>query len=153
MAVVLLSRHAATERQTSLARLFGGIERVLGAEHRVLRVPTAAAWSTAALRAWLRDGALDADLLVAADYPLLRTLREMGWRGRALFIALGELPRGAPGLRSILPRLDGGDVVWCSSSADLGIYRTLVESGGPRALGVPYGLDPDAYRPLEPDAR
>jgi glycosyltransferase involved in cell wall biosynthesis len=153
MAVVLLSRHGATERQTSLARLFGGIERVLGAGHRVLRVPTAGAWSASALRAWLRDGALGADLLVAASYPLLRTLREMGWRGRALIVALGELPRGAPGLRSVLPRLDGGDVVWCSSSADVAIYRTLVESGGPRVELVPFGLDDDAYRPLGPGAR
>ena len=154
MAVVLLPRHAGTERpRTSLARLFGGIERLLAVEHHVLRLPTAVAWSDAALRVWLRDHAAGVDLVVGTTLPVLRTLRELGWRGRAVVKALGELPRGGAGLRALLPHLDGGDVVWCSSAADLRIYRALVGSGGPRAVVVPYGLADDRPAPAGPDAR
>jgi glycosyltransferase involved in cell wall biosynthesis len=116
-------------------------------------LPLPAGLSSAALRLWLREHALDADLLVGANVTVLRELRELGWRGRAVCKALGELPRGAAGLRAILPHLDGRDVVWCSCAADLQIYSTLVASGGPQAVLVPYGLEDGAFRPLGPGAR
>ena len=132
------------------------IESILKTRHSLLQVPAYDASSEAGIQTWISQNGLGADLYVGSDYRVLRRLRELGWKGRVLWIAHGDLPHGASGLRSGLPFLWMTDAIWVASYADKRTYESLVAQNGsqPKIALLPYGVDCNAYSPLtETDRR
>ena len=150
MKTVLLTRHAGTEDVgSSLYQVFGGIERIAAQNYNVIRLKPEP-WSKRDLDKWLLQNALETDLLITWDPYALKVLRENGWSGKTILTALGGFPRGAANFRGAMPYLYRNDVVWFTSSADMEIYTLLVNQDGtqPEAVCIPYGMNPDIFRPL-----
>lgn len=159
MATILMDRHASTESsapahlgmRTSIIH----IEKALAEKHTVLRMPVRLLSSTTEAKRWLLENALTADIYLGWDTATIQFLRANNWGGKVLFNTLGDLPRGAAGLRDTLPYLYKTDALWCVSSGDRQIYRMLVAQNGdqPAVVALPYGIDCERFTPLEIETR
>ncbi|MCY4567558.1 MAG: glycosyltransferase [Candidatus Poribacteria bacterium] len=151
MKTVLLTRHAGTEDEgSSLYRVFSGIEQIAAQNYNVIRLKPEP-WSKRDLDKWILHNALQTDLLITWDPYVLKILRENGWSGKTILTALGGFPRGAANFRGAMPYLYQSDTVWCNSSADMGIYTSLVTQDGtqPEAVCIPFSVNEETFQPLE----
>ena len=150
MKTILLQRHAATETQdSSLYTVFSQIEEILEKDYHLLK-PDGEPFSTRDLEAWTLENAMDADLAIISYGMHLEVLRKNGWKGRAIFQALGGFPRGARKFRDIMSYLYKSDLIWFTSTADAGIYYEMVSQDGtqPEAVYLPFGVKNETYYPL-----
>ena len=151
MKTILLTRHSETETpETSSYKIFGGIEQIVEQDYNTIKLKIGP-WSKRDLDAWLIENTLQSDLLITSNVYQLKILRENGWRGKTIFKALGGLARGAANLRGALPYLYQSDVIWLNSTADLEIYKHLINHDGtqPNAVCIPYGSDSQNHYPYK----
>ena len=149
MKTILLTRHSETEAtETSTYKIFSGIEEIVEQNYNTIK-PKIGPWSKRDFDAWLIENTLQSDLLITAETYPLKVLRENRWQGKAIFKGLGGLARGAADLRGALPYLYHTDVVWLNSTADLEIYKHLINHDGtqPKAVCIPYGTDTQNHHP------
>lgn len=82
--------------------------------------------------------------------PFFLTRARLGLRLPALYLPLGEFPRGAWIYRHLWRHLGPSDALLFSCHADLAVYRRLVASSPARAVVLPFGIDTDRFVvPLE----
>lgn len=151
MKTVLLTRHAGTEAPgSSLYKVFSGIEQTAVQNYNVIRLKPEP-WSKRDLDKWILQNALQTDLLITWDPYVLKVLRENGWSGKTILTALGGFPRGAANFRGAMLYLYQSDTVWFNSSADMGIYTSLVTQDGtqPKAVCIPFSVNEETFQPLE----
>ena len=77
----------------------------------------------------------------------LRRRAQLGLRTPLLYLPLGDLPRGASGLRSYLDLFHSGDVIACSCTADEAILRSLVKECPAQLSLLPFGVNQDRFAP------
>ena len=152
MKTILLTRHSETETpESNLYKIFSGIEQIVEQNYNTIK-PKIGPWSKRDLDAWLIENTMQSDLLITPDAYTLKILRENGWRGKTIFKGLGGLARGAADLRGALPYLYPSDAVWLNSTADLEIYKHLIDHDGtqPKAVCIPYAINTqDHYSPKD----
>lgn len=84
---------------------------------------------------------------------VLETRKKLQSTVPVLYLAMGELPRGAESLRRAAPYLNELDYVLVSCKADLAIWRRLFEESGPRVALVPFAIDQQIFVPLSSEHR
>jgi glycosyltransferase involved in cell wall biosynthesis len=152
-----LARHASSEGAgTSVQFLFESIEKAVGSAFRVRK-----------LSPWFRNYSLSASIRAADEFlrgcdvvittggtPGIFLAREKQLSPPPiLYLALGEMPRGASGLRGKLKFFLPGDKILFSCRADAAIYGHLLSACPASPLLVPFGTDTELFRPLEPRRR
>lgn len=156
MSNVLLDTHRGTEQEkSSVHSIFGEIERALTSQCNVILVPKHDGWSRRALAAWIIQHGLSTDACIITDANILRILRNHGWNGSAILMALGDLPRGAVRLRRALPFLRPSDIVICNSSSDRVIFDLLIKGGDnqPNRIVLPFGIDTSRFSPASSEEK
>ena len=148
---VLLTRHSETEQPgSSLYNVFSTIEQITVQNYNVVKV-SGNPWSKHEQEAWIHENALDVDVLLTTIPAFVLEMRKNGWKGKTIFLAMGGFPRGGQGVREVLPYLYQSDVIWCNSTADIGIYSLLVSQDGtqPQAVLLPYSVNTNVFTPLQ----
>lgn len=152
MASILLDRGISMNKSRfgnhSVSNFYKQLGQLLQPEHDVRTVPEhLPTWSDEHLEEWIRLNAGSIDLYIGNNVRVIESLRTNNWRGKWILNALGDLPRGATGLRQAFPHLQKSDIIWCSCSSDRQIIHNLIQDDGarPEIEVIPYGIDTQMF--------
>src|SRR5690606_32512921 len=111
----------------SVLQLYNNICTVLSEKHEVINMPVFEGMDSLERKAWIEQNQDNCQLLITSNPMVIQSFRESSWRGSVILNSLGDLPRGAVGLRTALPYLKTTDVLWHSSSSDRAIIESLLD--------------------------
>lgn len=138
----------------SVHQLYQNIAAVLSTQHEVITMPDFA--SDASIegslqrQVWIEQHQQHCEILITSSPTVIQSFRESAWRGTVVLNHLGDLPRGAVGLRAAQPYLKTTDILWCSSSADRSILELLLDrSRLPVIKQIAYGVKDSVFVPQQ----
>ncbi|MEO3946125.1 glycosyltransferase family 4 protein [Gorillibacterium sp. CAU 1737] len=141
---------------TSVSHFLDQLEEILKPRHLTRRLsPSMLEWSEQHLQDWTQRHGGDIDIYLGNNLRVIEKLRAHDWPGKIIYNAMGDLPRGASGLRQIIRCLYRTDRIWCSSHADRMIAEQLIQSDGeqPEITVIPYGIDTGFFTAMDPQDR
>lgn len=122
--------------------------------HVVETAPTHSQADLASVVRWINGRSNDWEVYLGRDPILLQEMRQRGWRGTTIWMALGDLSHGASRLRTAAPHLFASDIVWVASRSDQILGERLFAHGfGPRFVLAPYLYDDCSFAPISADDR
>lgn len=124
-----LTRHAQTEPQSSLFRVFGGLERAARSAGQVVLAEPSDYTTPEAMATMARRLVLNSDVVVLGLSAAQEvTIARLGAKHqpRLYYLTLGELPRGAFALWSCIHGLRSNDLVVFNCAADESILRRAI---------------------------
>lgn len=156
-AVVGMARHAASEYPgTSVHYLFTSLEEAVTGNYSVTKLsPWFHIFPPNERRRAARDFLSSCDLAIVTGglMELFTARAQLANPPCFLYLALGELPRGATSLRAALNLFLPGDVIIVSSNADSAILRRLIHSIPAGVELLPFGIDTDLFAPMDQERR
>ena len=141
----------------SVPQLFQQMEDLLRAMGPVEQLPYDLGYheERGRLKRWQQLFAASRVVVVPCTFAgeALRRRRQLGVNVPIVYLPLGELPRGARGLREYHGLFRAGDVIAFSSPADEALFHTLVAATPARLIQLPFGVRTDRFRQRHPAER
>ncbi|MGG4095833.1 glycosyltransferase family 4 protein [Paenibacillus lautus] len=152
MITILMDRHSGTEQHnSSLYTVFNDLEMILSTKFELVKLPVIQGTNAVKrMQQWIIEHAKHCDLFIGSSSWAINALRDSGWNGKVIFMALGSMPRGAVSLRNCSHNLYRDDVVWFTCAADKEIYENLFcIKDSPQIVVIPFGVHTDVFYPLD----
>lgn len=152
-----LVRHLATDaaESSSSAAVFRGIHTITARHYPVELLPSMLRLASRERvdETW-KDFLRSCDVVISSDpVRLTRMRRSLGLDFAIVYLPLGDLPRGATGLRLAFEGLRPSDLIVFTSTADREVYRRLVAGAPCGDVVIPLFVEDTLFRPLEEERR
>lgn len=157
MAVILVDTHyIVRDSTTSVHSVTKSLHKTIEKLADIIYIPQdSSSWSEYRLQEWLTKNAINANLFIGNSIRVIKSLNFIKWAGNIIYSLLGDLPRGASGLRGVLPYLKSSDIIWSTCNSDVEIYKNLVKQNGnqPEIFVIPFGIDSNLFSRVDDSTR